>query len=855
MSLSRFSNLRTNILDFELFDENFVDVPFSYSLLEECFERFEKKIDDIQRIMKILSKDVLKRLMNSILIKETDNYRRCKMFSFALYFVDIYAQQKQNRDYRITSISYTFKNTLSLSFADSINQSVKTFETKKPNPSVIVNAELFKKHHIVANSIMINFNTNKKLPKMCQKHNIFVIEFTKSFIDSKVVRYEEDLYVVELASQYVFDESIGKFKSNQSSKYEIFENSDYVGVSDPFNYDHNNMLLFFNQLEKYTDNNGHIRTKKKLIMVFEINFLKNVLYLRGTHTRDIRSHDWRYILNHWLNHIIYPGASEGNHFEISKKDDNYILSIMKGQTVLRHMWMKNDRFRDNNMWFFLSNDFNMIFRQVHYDITQIFNQDIFNSFLEIYQKKKPFCPLHPTIDLQKVVLNNVFNAYRGVLFIGPYGDNQFETCQIFKDLSIFENPFHNCKKCVKYEKTFVEYCKTTQHQLRELYLRSVFMFKNVKFSEPRRSQESVASSSNTRQSDPNPSEDTQINLNFIIYNDLPSKGGSVMINFVNFPLLTLRYAPYSFQITFDLKYLPFCKQEEYKFVKFGIWGVDHGIAHPSVFHESMLHPDRPVKIRFDKSMAHLFSPHASYSEMFYGELEGFIPWGKCEIKDDMTADFIRDINYTPECVKEFHLQQSIDTKMKRSINQLQLSDLPPLSTTSLSIHESSSDIESEVLHNKFKIQSIWFILQNDLNLPPEVMESQIERGALYTDPYQRASKKNFYIKMMITDAFNIPQLSDNHFENLINSDSFELPQENKYFINFVYHPLLRERDLSNSVPSYLKCSYGTKTFMVPLKDLTASLMDGFFGHQAKNITIKTITNINVETEIMKFLFV
>ena len=846
MLLTQFSNLRNNNLHVYLDKRKDVSIS-SEHIFKLCFDEItKKKALNEDLFFKIMQKDILKILFLSIIKFETNHDIIVSKFTSMIYFLELIAQQKQDKNFRITCVKFTTKNSVELCFSDCFNIVASSTGSNSEHASFFINAELFKKHHDISNSLIVNLNQQKEVLNNLRDCHIGHVSFTKSFYDTVSFFNTEQIYLTKLSFDYFLSHDI--FRNIQNPPFEIFDNFKSTSDFHPLSFEHLNCFLRFYK-------SMHDKHKDMVfvnLMTIEINFLKNVLYSIPFYN-DIallNNRDWHYILNMWINHIIYPGYTEGINFLVTQKNDNYIISIMKKKKCLRHIWLRGNRFKDDSMWFFLSDDFNHIFYQRQMNVSDFLDQDLLNDFHSIYQSKKPHCLLHPTVELEKVCRRKLFTSYRGIFFLDNYGESSSERNQFMKDLSLFENIFKNCKKCTTHFSSHDWMLITNDsRKLQNLYLSSLFLYQPISIIKQSRKQtEQVTAAASSSEIFTDPDEPTVVNITFIVYNDLPSKGGTATVEYVNFPKLNFVYDKITYEISFDLKYLPPTKQDEYKYIKFGIWGKKNNFC--TLIHSQHMNPEKKLQFKF-KYDSHDFLE--DFSEIYYGEIENYNNWGICQMVPFGSVNLIEDIKYIPNCVIFFNQKAKLDRKMKTCVTQLQLSDLPHTST-SLPIHDNILYTEQEILHEKFKIQSIWFILQNGIDLPSEIIQDQKQRNAMFFDPYKPFEEKNYFIKFAITDGFKLPKLSNDPYENILNTSEIELPKNDKYFINFVFHPSITDKDISENIPKLLTWQTKRGDSFIHIKDMIASQFNGFFGHEQTEIIILSVSNTYMRKELMKITF-
>ena len=465
--------------------------------------------------------------------------------------------------------------------------------------------------------------------------------------------------------------------------------------------------------------------------------------------------------------------------------------------------------------------------------------------------------LHPSKDPEKSYRNKLFFSYKGIFFLQDYYSQDVEKGPfnvLFNILSQFENPFTNCDKCKKYDaysKSLIHFNPTKEYISKSLfrqYILCVFFELPLNLTLPSVSHLFEPSSSNDV-----PHQEPIVNdvrlIQFILFNDLPSKGGTISCEMNDFPILNFQPSA-KYEFLFNLKYLSLKKQDELESIAFAIW-VDYCDGDKRILLTQKL-SNEIEKIVFQPP----YNPTNIQYPIYYGELENYVIWGKCSVSPSYSPSIlIEKSDEVPDCVKEFNLSLLLTTEMKRCTNHFQLSNLPP-SPSSSKTHLNTHDLELEINHKQSKIHSFWFVLQNNITLSDEIITDQKKRSTVYENTYLPKQKRNFYLKCVITDDFSHPKFPLEAHDFLIDQSEIELEKRNKFFFNFIADPSIDLSDLPQSIPSMIYIKYKSKLSILNLKSSFEKAIEtnGLFGHEMGNVSFYSITNFNKETKFLTVIF-
>lgn len=828
MQAPRFINLPNNAVKRLKIHSLLPEMP-TMPTMETYLSKVRELYPDKMLLEKLSRNDILTFLMISVIHATTEH--QLAKFKSALHFIEIILSQKLNKNFRIESLAFEDEADLVIYFSDGIK--AEAFQ-----PDIIssreycVTPDIFRQLHLVANAIIINLNNNQD-PK--SKHifkHIKRIIFKKTLWDS----HANIDYRINIEFSYCFivgDDGKECFINEQCPFTHTFRNYSQTTRIHPTDFSFYNAFLSFEQSISIGD-----ITRFELIMRFELNFLKNVIYL--VNVGD--SFHWKientldYIMNAWINHLIFPGFDEGCVFEIANNPNHIQMNIHQYGKCVRTIYLKKMISSFTRWWFVLGLSFSDFFKVEMIDFNLFLNQDLLNFFYQRYHKKKPFCLLHPKQNPEHYYKNELFCSYQGVYFIRDWfrncPDRPYPTF-ILKWAEL-ENRFQNCHICVNHDFFQIIMGTTDLRFLKNLVLFSYFGVIPAP--------EKIASSSKDSRIVSSPSSSyIELDVYFTIFTDIPTRGGTISGAMIDFPQLNLSFEKF-YKIRFNLNFIPPNNGN----VRFSIWSVDIITQErDNILFEMNL--DEIKIFRFVKT------EQFQNKFFFYGESNNI--WGPVKFNDSLKI--FEDANFIPTCFEEYNLQRKIELQAKKNVNQF----LFPAVTKSTSSGKDRQKIsESDLLSNNNNM-SFFFILQNNIDLPPETIEDQKKKNLLYVNSYLPGRKKNFLIKCRTLAEFQIVDLfTYDRLDYLISLDKITLPKTNRYFFNFFMHPDLRNLDLPPSVPQniiMIKNINGRKEreyLGIKPHNASANSISSVSGTECNSITFFTLTEINTEKKFLKILF-
>lgn len=515
------------------------------------------------------------------------------------------------------------------------------------------------------------------------------------------------------------------------------------------------------------------------VLSFDINLSCGIMRYNSDLSRDIHKFNivqLNYIFNQWINHMIYPGFNETCRFVIynsskRKPIQNTFFVCMMYQNrlersyVFHHniscLWILNYDFFDNVKYC----DFNVLFNPTHID----------NISLEFKKKKKCYNHSRDIV----VDKNGYIYANKGVLFI----DREHETFDdpFFERWFELHNMIYECH--CKDEPGINTSFKNAANSLSKNKINVDEFFEDMFFKDfcTLDSHDFLLTDTSIKKQDIVIPKMSQIDIVLFVLKDLPSNGGIVTHNSINFPTIQI-VEENIYSVVLNTSFLPATVVENHKYTKFYIWYEQE---------------DHRKKVIFERELVcdsgeFVFSiPQKSgLTKLCYGEIDQTI-WGFCEVYTreqymDNSIGFSLFINdrYVPDVVLKSSLEEKIDQKIETNLNGLRF--LP----------EASSSFVSE----KIK-KYVFFILEPYTIVDDKNMIEKMSRNLIYTNPYAQNS-------MMKTFVIRYAEVFEGEFKNCDEkcSDIGEFiqlsPDLFEYSFYYVYHRKIISA-LPGAIPSSL----------------------------------------------------
>ena len=178
-----------------------------------------------------------------------------------------------------------------------------------------------------------------------------------------------------------------------------------------------------------------------------------------------------------------------------------------------------------------------------------------------------------------------------------------------------------------------------------------------------------------------------------------------------------------------------------------------------------------------------------------------------------------------------------------------------------SVHRDSSKITEADLLDHNENWSFFFILQNNVDLPPETIEDQKERNLLFLNTCLPGKRRNYILKCRTLYDFQMAAVFQyDALDYLISQNKISLPRTNRYFFNFFMRPKMEHLNLPQSIPvcilMILKADGKKKRMYIGLKPANALCNDieAVLGSQFQSATFFTQTVLGGEKKFFKILF-